>query len=291
MRRDLFIILFVPWLILLIVFSAAVASAYQAAFVPWSGYWWPNNKGGLVTGTGYRGHPAPLEKYDYATGGTYYGPATAYGYAHYYDPSAPYWHGLCFAWAAASIMEKEPVHAGVYNGVMFRVGDKKALLTVLYNGTRYNTYHVSDPVEFQDVLETFIKDQKQPIVMDLGSDEEVWNYPVYRYETSYTTDGNVRHYTTTIHFASDMVNPDYRGISSSFRTYYYWFRLSGSEITESGWENASIDDHPKAAYEPLYTEPRNSGIDPARIREIVDAVDDPYESNNNAHDASFVTSG
>lgn len=292
MRRDLLLIVSFLWVCILAVSSTALGAVYEAAFIPWSGYWWPFVEGGLVTGAGYRGHPAPLQKYDYVTSGTYYGPATSYGNSRYYDPNAPYWWGLCFAWAAASIMEEEPVHKGVYNGTVFRVGDKKALLTVLYDGTRYNAYHVRDPVEFQHVLETFIKGRNQPVVMDLGSEEEIWNFPVYRYEISYYTDPwDKRHYSTTIHFASDSVAPDYKGISPDSRTYHYWFKLQGSEIIESGWEGASVGNPPKVAYEPLYTIPRNDGIDPDTVREIVDSIDDAYETNNASGEAALLTSG
>lgn len=292
MRRDLLLIASFLWVLILGVSSTTIGAVYEAAFIPWSGYWWPFEQGGLVTGAGYRGHPAPLEKYDYVTGGIYYGPATLYGHSRYYDPDAPYWYGLCFAWAAASIMEEEPVHKGVYNGTVFRVGDKKALLTVLYDGTRYNAYHVRDPVEFQHVLETFIKGRNQPIVMDLGSEEEIWNFPVYRYEiSSYTDPWDKRHYSTTIHFASDMVDPDYTGSMADSRTYHYWFRVQGSEIIESGWEGASAGNPPKVAFEPLYTIPRNDGIDPDTVREIVSSMDDPYETNNAPGEAAPLTSG
>jgi hypothetical protein len=290
-KRDLLPIASFLWVLILVVSSTAIGAVYEAASIPWSGYWWPFDQGGPVTGTDYRGHPAPLEKYDYVTSGIYQGPATIYGNSLYYDPDAPAWYGLCFAWAVASIMEEEPVHKGVYSGTVFRVGDKKALLTVLYDGVWYNAYHVRDPVEFQYVLETFIKGRNQPIVMDLGSEEEVWSFPVYKYEISSDEGDPIRHYTTTIHFASDMVHPDYTGTLLESRTYCYWFRLQGSEIIASGWEEASAGNPPKVAYEPLSIMPRNDGIDPDTVREIVRSTDDLYETNNAHGEAASLTSG
>jgi hypothetical protein len=54
------------------------SSAYEVdeEDIPWSGYWWSFKSGALVNGWGYRGHPAPLENYDYVTTGEYFGPAT-----------------------------------------------------------------------------------------------------------------------------------------------------------------------------------------------------------------------
>ena len=73
-------------LILLLAFMVSIFPAkgglcatFEADIVPWSGYWWPFTSGALVTGDGYHGHPAPLEKYDLVTVGTKDGPATEYG--------------------------------------------------------------------------------------------------------------------------------------------------------------------------------------------------------------------
>lgn len=45
----------------------------------------------------------------------------------------PGWWGLCHAWATASIMQPEPLHPVVKNGVEFRIPDLKALMTVVYH--------------------------------------------------------------------------------------------------------------------------------------------------------------
>ena len=267
-------------------------ATHEADYVPWSGYWWPFTQGGLVTGTGYRGHPAPLEKYDYVTTSAYSGPATRYGREHYYDKNALLWEGMCFCWAAASILEEEPVHKGIYEGTTFRVGDKKGLLTVAYDGTLYNRYYIDNPVDFHRVLEDFICYQKTPIIMDLGTSGEIWNYPVFKYEMGYTQDGNTRHYTTKIYYVSDAVRPDYVGARVYNSTYYYYFEIDGEgNITESGWEGDSIDHPPKKASEPFGTEPRNPGINYAQVKRIVTTDDDPYEENDTFQSAALLSSG
>jgi hypothetical protein len=274
-------------------FQADVQCAvYEADYVPWSGYWWPKTYGGLVNGSDYRKHPAPLEKYDRVTNGTYNGPATRYGSERYYDPEAVEWAGLCFPWAAASIMEEEPVHMGVYKGISFYVGDKKALLTVAYNGALYNDYPIQSPEDFHRILEEFIAKQKIPVIMDLGTDGESWNYPVFKYETDYTQKGNIRHYTTHIYFVRDEVSPDYIGAKIDQNCYTYYFLVDeAGNITESRWEGESALYPPINAAEPFGTEPINPGVTYEQIKEIVKINDDPYEENDFLNSAVLFVSG
>ena len=266
-------------------------ATHEADYLPWSGYWWPFSEGGLVTGSGYHGDPSPLEKHDYVTAGAYNGPATQYGSTHYYDKDALFWEGMCFYWAAAAILEEEPVHKGIYEETTFFVGDKKGLLTVAYDGTLYNRYSFNKPEDFHLVLEDFIRNQKTPIIMDLGTDGEVWSYPVFKYDTGYTQDGNIRHYTTKIYYASDAVHPDYVGTLVSTSTYYYYFVLDADgNITESGWEGESINGPPKNASEPFGAECRNTGIDYEQVKIIVTTDDDPYEENDSFESAALLSS-
>lgn len=270
------------YLILIPLFSQSPelrGEIYEADYIPWSGYWWPTIHGGLVTGIDYRRHPAPIEKYDYVTSGIFNGPASEYVREHHYDRDAPLWGGLCFCWSAASILEEEPVHKGVYKGTAFRVGDKKGLLTAAYIGTLYTRYSTDTPEEFHGVLEKFIADQKIPIIIDLGTGGEVWNYPVFKYETVYTEEGNRRHYTTLIHYVTDQVRPDYIGSQVQKSLFFYYFDLDpDGNIIESGWEHDTIP--PTKATEPLGTEPSVTGLDYDIVKEIVNTVDDPFEEND-----------
>lgn len=264
---------------------------HEASYVPWSGWWWPSTQGGLVTGSDYRGHPSPLEKYDYVTSGRINGPATQYGRSHYYDKDALFWEGLCFAWAAASILEPEPAHKGIYNGTVFRVGDKKGLLTAACDGTLYNRYPFDKPEEFHRILEDFIHQQKVPIIMDLGITGEIWNYPVFKYDMDYKESGNTRHYTVKIYYVDDHVQPDYVGARIHTETHYYYLALGGNNIIGSDWEGASKSYHPKNASEPFGVECRNPGIDVDIVREIASANGDPYEGNDSSENAAALESG
>ncbi|MCP4110133.1 MAG: hypothetical protein GY749_32195 [Desulfobacteraceae bacterium] len=271
-------------------FQKGMCATFEADYVPWSGYWWPATEGGLVTGWDYRGYPAPLEKYDYVTSGTYDGPATSFGTKCYYDRDAVSWSGLCFLWSVASVVEEEPVHKGIYKDTVFYVGDKKGLLTAAYLGARYNSYSTEEPADFHQMLEDFIAYQNIPVVMDMGTDGEHWNYPVFKYDTDYTQDGSIRHYTTTIYYVSDNVDPDIVGALVLTRTFYYYF-ISDQDgnITESGWENGTVP--PVMAYEALGTAPVNSGLTYEKVKEIVNTTDDPYEENDSFESALPLSSG
>lgn len=275
-----------------VIVQKAMCATYEADYVPWSGFWWPFTGGGVVTGYGYNGHPAPLEKYDLVTVGRENGPATDYGKQHYYNPQALSWEGLCFNWAAAAILEAEPIHKGIYQNTTFLVGDKKALLTVAYDGALYNMYPIHDPADFHGLLEEFIANQKMPILMDLGTQGEVWFYPVFKYDIQYDQQNNTRHYTTTIYYASDAVRPDYTGTYVSSSTYYYYFELDGEgNITDMDWEMDSIGRAPVRACEPFGTDPENPGMDYNVVKQIVLTDDDPYEENDHLDSGVAISTG
>lgn len=265
--------------------------AAEADYRPWSGWWWPFRRGGLVNGSDYNGHPAPLEKYDYVTSGTYTGPATSYGTGHYYDTNALSWEGMCFCWAAASVLEEEPVHKGIYKGTRFYVGDKKGLLTVAYDCPIYYHYSIDSPIDFHQILSEYIGPGKIPLIMDLGSDDEIWNHPVFKYTSDYTLDGNTRHYATTIYYITDQVSPDYVGSAALQKTYYYYLVVQGEEIIESGWEYGSVTNHPKNAREPYGTHGLNTGIDFDEVMKIVATDGDDYTGNNSFEDAALLSTG
>jgi len=264
------------------------ATTAEAERVPWSGYWWSFRSGGLATGMGYAGHPSPLEKYDWALAGAYPGSATAYGRSAYYKPNAVAWAGLCYSWAAAAILEREPVRGGIYNGVPFYVGDKKGLLTAAYDQSFMKSIRlpIGTPLEFHQVLEQYIGEEKTAFIMDLGYEGEIWNYPVFRYDMSWTGTGTRRTYAVTIYYVSDDVFPDYAGSRVFSRQYSYSFEMEGSVVKNAEWiEKPSTD----LAYEPV----RACGstvLDYETIRKIADKYDDDYEPND-TFESAFMTSG
>ena len=90
-----------------------------ATIQPWSGYWWPIHEGRLLE---------PLGKYDTVTG---HRAADWERQNNPPGPEVPQWHGYCHAWAAASVLEKEPTKDQMERSVALSVGDQKGLLTAM----------------------------------------------------------------------------------------------------------------------------------------------------------------
>ncbi len=172
--------------------ARAESDAGAASFYPWSGYWWPHSDGGMNK---------PLKKYDQFTGAR---AAEWEAQNHNLAADAPSWHGYCHAWSAASVTEKEPKAGRTVTGaaeVSFGVGDQKALLCGLHTddiahtwGQRYSgaSSDKNDikPDELWALLQSHVKQQKIPLVLDLEAGAEVWNYPVYQYRIDYHDAGN-----------------------------------------------------------------------------------------------------
>jgi peptidoglycan/LPS O-acetylase OafA/YrhL len=95
--------------------------AAQADDIPWSGYWWPFEFGGLATGRDYRGSPSPLEKYHLITAGVTTGDAINWYKDKYYKPDAQHWEGLCPAFAAAAVQENYSILPSTHENIVFRV--------------------------------------------------------------------------------------------------------------------------------------------------------------------------
>ncbi|MFH1153699.1 MAG: hypothetical protein V1793_07785 [Pseudomonadota bacterium] len=237
-----------------------------------------------------------MGKYDEATSGVKNGSAYSKGFPLYYDPDAISWGGLCFAWAMASVSESEPDRRGVYNDTVFNVGDKKGLMTALYDGIKYTTYSFSDPTVFHQVIDEYIKVKKVPVVMDLGGEGdaygEVWNYPVYKYDISSHTASGWTNYKVTLYFADDMVDPDYIGTKVLSRSYTYAFRIDNGVVLESQWTGATIDRNPKNCRVPFGgPTPTNSSLQVATVRSIAQTDDDKFQGNTALNTAVPLTNG
>lgn len=256
---------------------------------PWSGYWWPLSEGELIFG--YNSGLAPLQKYDELAYGYYPGPATyeAYNKKLNYDSGAGSWFGLCNGWAAAAIMVKEPTTSNTVQGITFKVGDQKGLLSeAWYNtssdgwfvGSRYDGNAGDDlqdlyPDHLLMLLQTYVRDQQIPIVLDITADEAVWNYPFYKYEFSGTHVGN-SYYDCKLYIegADDSVHPDFVGIKKITKNYTFMAKfVNGSIVNGTGyWTGNSVQDHPDFAWYPG-SQPvlRNSSLNYSTIQTICKA--------------------
>lgn len=266
-----------------VTFSRAATDAAEADFTPWSGYWWPTNGGGLATGNGYNGHPAPLEKYDLLTGGAYPGPATQWYLDHNYDPTAPGWYGFCGAWASASVTENITFYPSIVDGVLLNVGDKKGLLTAAHEYDTAVRMNAFQPEVFHSWLLQYIKEAGISFYAELDPGNEIWNYPVYRYEMDVIDYGDKLSVSCQIWYADDQVDPDYQGTKSLTKIYtYYLTKGADGEITGGEWTDYSIYDHPQQLILPVSPYSNNPYLDYEFIRNLALSRDDELESDQPA---------
>ncbi len=263
--------------------------AASSDFIPWSGYWWPYNYGGLATGADYRGYPAPLEKYLMLTTGQSNGALISWYKSRYYKPEAVSWSGMCPFWARAAMMETYEILPSSEENIVFRVGDKKGLLTLCHDGDEM-TPGSGNPVSFHRWLLLYIRDRKTCFTADLDAGEEVWFYPIYRYDMSSSKKGLVESVTVKIYYATDSVPPDYMGTVERRKTYTYdLFLNSGGEIIDGQWTGGSIMDHPQSMAFPLSAEAKSPYIDINEVRRIAQSKDDFLEVDGDA--ATRITPG
>jgi hypothetical protein len=262
---------------------SAHADSYEATSRPWSGYWWPFRQGGLGTGMDYRGRPAPLEKYNLLTTGVSSGTALSTYLDVHYDPDAPDWFGLCAYWARAACYEHMEIFPSSENNIIFRVGDKKGLLTLAHNNDIGELADGSAPEEFHFWLLKYIKDQRRAFVADLAAGEEVWSYPIYKYEMESSRNGNVESVRVWIYYADDFVEPDYRGTKVRTSLYTYDLFLDGAgAITGGQWKGASVADHPELLRFSLDVRTIFPGLDYQEIVRLARSKDDFLEKGSEA---------
>jgi hypothetical protein len=259
--------------------SAFGVVSYQADHIPWSGYWWPYSNGGLSTGSDYRGHPAPLEKYHLLRDGKMTGDALEWYNERYYNPEAPAWHGLCGDWARAACYENIVFYPSSENNIIFRVGDKKGLLTLAHNSDLSEREAGSRPDVFHRWLLSYIRDQRLPFMFDLDPGEEGWSYALYRYDMQSTVQLGRESVTVTIYFADDFVHPDIMGTQTQIKTYTYDLIVDGNgRITGGQWTGSSVDDHPDGLTFPVVIGNQCPGLDYDEVLRISKSRDDYLEN-------------
>ncbi|WP_321531247.1 DUF5719 family protein [uncultured Desulfuromonas sp.] len=266
----------------LMFFSSAHAETGVATRTAWSGYWWPYNYGGLATGYDYRGNPAPLEKYELLVDGYLSGRLVDPYLDRYYDAEAPGWHGLCYAWAAASSSESEPSRPSVHDNILFRVGDKKGLYTLAHTNDVNLTAEGDKPQIFHQWLTEKIGRQKLIFYADLDASEEIWSYPIYAYTMEVGERiGDQQDVDVTITYAGDFVTRDFIGTDIYHQRYTYTLYYNeANELIDGEWTGDSITDHPQRMTLVQQQRSKIDGVDMTLLRSIGSAIDDELEDQN-----------
>jgi len=254
---------------------------------PWSGYWWPTYKGELVNG--YRGHPAPIEKYDLYQRGYY--PADATRDAKnagsdpedprsWYDPEVPSWVGICDGWANASILENQNFRPSAAHNVFLEVGDKKGLLAAIHAEDVKLSEYCQNPEPFHRYLLQYIGEQGLAVAADLDVSEEFWSYPIYSYKMEIVHGVNEDQVICRILHANDLgISPDYEGTVEVEKTYYYKLDkdADGNYIKYRGnWQGSSVTDHPAAIWVPVARRPERLFMDYDVVKELALSAGDEY---------------
>jgi hypothetical protein len=267
---------------------------------PWSGDWWSRKKGFLIKG--WPGHsPSPFEKYDaYVQTRTGKNPGAVAWEADtrngHYNPNAEGWEGHCNGWSAASILTPEPKRSHFRNGIEFKVADMKGILSEVYMNT-YCNFHGNRnwgrpgddqndiyPDEFHRILMNYIASGKSAIVCDTDAGRMVWNFPLYRFESKWTTgwfDENKLKVTTVVYFADDNVRPDHIGTKWFSQTLTYNLILDNQGNIVSGeWTGDSRKNLPAFVWVPTGDAPNppnsnleNPRLDPKFVKEICEGAE------------------
>jgi hypothetical protein len=281
MRKRFIALLVGAITVLALALPAAASADYQygsTATWPWSGYWWPM----LSSDTNLYDNGQALQKYDQYlqnTTGTA-GNAQSYEQQHYStSDSNNSWWGHCHAWAAASILTKEPPHDFTKGGVFWNTNDTKGLITDLYyspklswlSGTREDDPNDTTSAAFKDIapawmdylLQYYVRYYKYPFIMDINANAEVWNFPVFAYTRNATTnaDGS-QDVTTQVWYSS----PDYNAIGTHYFSRTYTYTLQSGTL--GTWTGNSVMNHPDFAWLPTGRNPVPH-LDPNVVSQIV----------------------
>jgi hypothetical protein len=197
----------------------------------------------------------PLWKYDEAvetmTGAN---PGTRDWEAQELSPSGQglQWAGHCNGWAAAAILEDEPVDTRDFGSVTFTVGDQKGLLSDLhfadsalwsYGGDDQDV----DPADFHRTLIDWLAGQKRAMILTFRpANDEVWSYPAYRVELVYGPDPEDPDWSVveaTVWLVDNDVAPDFVGMrdwpSGEGKLFTYRIRGPAENPVEGTWTGAS----------------------------------------------------
>lgn len=258
---------------------------------PWAGYWYPKSKPEMF-GT----ENSPLGKFErYLAKRGLSSSLVSWEKERWQPGLFSDWEGLCDALAMASVLTSEPQVALTVEDIVFTPADQKALALKYYEGYEPKVYGIryegsadSDgemqdirPEAFHRMVEAFLQDKKQALVIDSDPGPEVWAKPVYQvswkiyqdpdYEDAYRVDAFLSMLTPRTDPPQAESDPltDYFTDTASPKYEYRLYvdpndrRGTKVKVVAGEWLNDSRDQHPDMIFVPqstLHTKQRNKEL-------------------------------
>lgn len=266
----------------------AAASQGAARITPWSGHWWPSYTGSDPNLYDANGPLALYDKYVQATRG--YNPGAQQWELQNRRTDDPKldWAGYCHAWAAASILTSGAPQGGVTRaGIKFGQDKLEGLISSVYYNPTYQLLpggvrsETDDPkaAEFKDMnpawmhylLQYYVGQHNHPFIMDTAAGAQVWNFPVFAYQSRErrNDDGSVD-FNTRVWFSDAAAGE--ANTRHFYKDYSYRLRNTGDGRMTGAWTGASVKEHPDFAWVPTGKADgggRNPNVDERIVEEIL----------------------
>jgi len=159
-------------------------------------------------------------------------------------------------------VEPEPRQYITKAGITFSVGDLKGLLTGLhdqnvyegwlgdrYDGPQDNPFDPA-PHDFQNFIAIWIRGSGRAVVMDENPKEQVWSYPVWKYEANmwaYPREKEKVDVQCILYYV-DFAGADYvmqmppeTDPHVRHKTLYYWLRYQSNKAIDGRWQHSVAD--------------------------------------------------
>ena len=217
--------------------------------VPYAGAIYPDNMGGTWEACQkydrafYRGYrkAAAYESWDSQAHRTFVGGGGGFFFGGGGRYRVPDWSGHCNGWAASAIRHAEPKYSIKHNGVLFTPKDIKSLLAEVYTfsgttmlGGAYE--HVINPASFHVTMTNWIGRHDHPIAMETTPGKEVWNYPVYAYNTTVKKHKRGAEVKVMIAYKHYLEREQHKAPANTKNMYFHYFldldkdgRITGGE--------------------------------------------------------------
>ena len=226
-----------------------LSASGEVEAMPWSSWWWPSFDGAGPTLFAPNG---PLDKYDRYVANTFgENPQTrTWERQSLYFPGTP-WAGHCNGFAAAALVEPEPTEPVTVLDVTFSVADLKGLLVDYHFGDAAAWSFGEDgsvnPADFHRMLLDWVGGAGQGFVLTFEmANDEVWSYPVYRFESHWTADPKVDdqwQVTTTVWMADMNVPANFVGTKPypgpAGKTFQYTLTGDPRDPSDGAWAGTS----------------------------------------------------